>query len=180
MRAVLAPTPSSLICRLPTRDPGAPASGTEDRRGGRHTVPCAPSLSRPPQSPRPEPRSGFSAEGSPPPCLPQGPSSPWTTRCSGECRVGNSATAGDQSGVRGEREEAETSALLPSWPGLPLGRDTAAAAGTRGNAQAPGSWDGRGEERRTGKGKGRGTAAGRRDLRAPARGRNEVGQENKR
>lgn len=51
-------------------------------------------------------------------------------------------------------EEAETSALLPSWPGLPLGRDTAAAAGTRGNAQAPGSWDGRGEERRPGKGRG--------------------------
>uniref|UniRef100_A0A3Q2HXC0 acylphosphatase n=1 Tax=Equus caballus TaxID=9796 RepID=A0A3Q2HXC0_HORSE len=49
-------------------------------------APCAPSLSRPPQSPGPEASSGSSAEGSPPPCLPPGPSNPWTTRCSGECR----------------------------------------------------------------------------------------------
>uniref|UniRef100_A0A2K5VS85 acylphosphatase n=1 Tax=Macaca fascicularis TaxID=9541 RepID=A0A2K5VS85_MACFA len=45
-----------------------------------------PSLSRPPQSPRPEPCSGSSTEGSPQPCLPPGHSNPWTTRCSGECR----------------------------------------------------------------------------------------------
>lgn len=82
----------------PTRDPGALASGTGDRRGVRQAVPCVPSLSRPPQSPRPEPCSGSSTEGSPQPCLPPGHSNPWTTRCSGECRVGVPSTVGDQKG----------------------------------------------------------------------------------
>uniref|UniRef100_A0A5F5PLZ9 acylphosphatase n=1 Tax=Equus caballus TaxID=9796 RepID=A0A5F5PLZ9_HORSE len=84
--AALAPGPRHLICRLPTRDSGALASRAGDRRGVRPAAPCAPSLSRPPQSPGPEASSGSSAEGSPPPCLPPGPSNPWTTRCSGECR----------------------------------------------------------------------------------------------
>lgn len=106
--SLAAPDPStrSLICHLPTRDPGALASRAGDRRGVRREVPCAPSLSWPPQSPRPEPHSGSSAEDSPP-CLPPGDSNPWTTRCSGECRVGDGphlpATVGDQRGVLGRR-----------------------------------------------------------------------------
>lgn len=94
----------------------------------------------------------------------------------------DSATAGEQAALGVEGKEAETRALLPSWPGLPLGRDTAAAAGTRGNAQAPGSCDGRGEEQRTGKGKG-GVPRETGGTSGPppgAGGRNEVGQENKR
>ncbi|XP_029793215.1 acylphosphatase-2 isoform X2 [Suricata suricatta] len=79
------PRTRSLICHLPTRDPGALASRAGDRRGVRREVPCAPSLSWPPRSPRPEPHSGSSAEHSPP-CLPPGHSNPWTTKCSGECR----------------------------------------------------------------------------------------------
>lgn len=131
--AALAPGPRHLICRLPTRDSGALASRAGDRRGVRPAAPCAPSLSRPPQSPGPEASSGSSAEGSPPPCLQPGPSNPWTTRCSGECRVGDAPLQWvlkellGEEGRGCEKRSPSWEATSPCWPGLPLGHDSAAA-----------------------------------------------------